>query len=199
MRTRQPQTSDIHNTECSWSIPPTPLSSTRILAPRIYSSGDKTAMPCRTYTISPPPIPHRHSTSPITRSSTPTPSAHYTHPTLRSRYKPTPSTTKTLPTTYSVWPHCSTKVASPHSPVNPALSRGPAMKATNSSFTGRSPPTLTHGNSAYPDHAVTPPKPSYAMRPTPKLPCTPPLSLATPPSKRWQPPYESNGSPTTQI
>ncbi len=77
--------------------------------------------------------------------------------------------------------------------------RGPAMKVTNSSFTAQSPPTLTHGNSACPDQAALPPTPSYDMRLTPKLPCTPQLSSATPPSKRWHQPYESNGSPTTQI
>ncbi len=73
MRTIRQQASDTRSTECSWSTPPKPLPSTRILAPRISSSGTKIATLYRTYITSPPPIPHPLSTSPTTRSSTPTP------------------------------------------------------------------------------------------------------------------------------
>ncbi len=81
-RTLPPYASGIHCTECSWSTPSKPLPSIRILALQTSSSGAKTATFYKTYTTLPSTSPHPLSTLLTTRSSTPTPSARYTHQTL---------------------------------------------------------------------------------------------------------------------
>ena len=81
-RTLLPHATGLHSTECSWSIPPKLLPSIRTPALQIYSSGAKTATCYKTYNTSLPTVPHRRSTLPTTRSSTPTLSARSTHQTL---------------------------------------------------------------------------------------------------------------------